>query len=104
MTAIAFHRLAQGGSIVKHLRHSLVAWDSGVIGLRNSRIADEFWSNLRKSVEDELHSVGRQLPVVYLLIYWEVDVGVFHAWAVPENVFFDAAQSIPALSDIFLLT
>ena len=34
-------------------------------------------------------------PVVYLLTYWAVDEGVLHAWAVPEDVAFDAFGRLP---------
>ena len=43
----------------------------------------------------QLHQLAQERPVVYLLTYWAVDEGVLHAWAVPEDVAFDAFSRLP---------
>jgi hypothetical protein len=52
MAAMVRHRLAQNGGQAQRLRHSLVEWNGGVIGLRNSRHAQRFWTNINTSVAD----------------------------------------------------
>jgi hypothetical protein len=50
MATLVCHRLAQGGEPPQPKHHSIIAWNGGLIGLRNSRIADQFWTNLLPSV------------------------------------------------------
>jgi hypothetical protein len=95
MATLACHRLAQGGEQPQPKHHSVVFWKGGLIGLRTSRIADQFWTNLVPSMGEELHSFAREQPVVYLLLHWDMDDGVLHAWAVPEDVFFAAVEFLP---------
>lgn len=95
MTTLACHRLAQSGKPPQRKHHSFVSWNGGIIGLRNSRIADQFWTNLIPSVVEGLHSFAQEQPAVNLLVHWDMDDGVLHAWAVPENVFFAAAECLP---------
>ena len=95
MATLACHRLAQGGEPPQPKHHSFVSWNGGLIGLRNSRIADQFWTNLIPSVAEELHSLAREQPVVYLLVHWDMDDGALHAWAVPEDVVFAAVEFLP---------
>ena len=73
----------------------MMSWQGGVIDICNSRVSVGFWTNLFGSVEQRLHSLGESQPVVYLLLHWEVDVGVLHAWAIPEDVFSAAVGPIP---------
>ncbi len=95
MTALACARLAQSGNQPQHVRHSLFNWNGGFIGLRNSRVADQFWSNLLPSVSEELHSLADKAPVAYLFLHWDLEQGVFHAWAVPEDIAAAALAGVP---------
>ncbi len=95
MATLVCHRLAQGGEPPQPKHHSLISWNGGLIGLRNSRVADQFWTNMIPSVVEEFHSLAREQPVVYLLVHWDVDDGVLHAWAVPEDVAFAAVELLP---------
>ena len=95
MATLACHRLAQSGKPTQHKHHSFVSWNGGLIGLRNSRIADQFWTNLIPSVGEELHSLAQEQPAVNLLVHWDMDDGVLHAWAVPEDIFFAAVEFLP---------
>jgi MoxR-like ATPase len=95
MAALACHRLAQAGEPPQPVRHSIVSWKEGVIGLRNSRVADQFWTNLTPTVIQEFNSLAREQPVVYLFARWDVDEGTLHAWAVPEDVAFPAVAQLP---------
>lgn len=88
MAALACNRLAQSGELPQHKRHSMLSWNGGVIGLRNSRVANQFWTNLFPSVEEELNTLGQEQPVACLLMHWDVDDSLLHAWAVPEKMFF----------------
>jgi len=95
MAAMVRHRLAQNGAQAQHVRHSLVEWNGGVIGLRNSRHAQRFWTNINTSVADQLRSLAERQATVYLFVYWQVEDGIFHAWAVPEDIAFDAIRRVP---------
>jgi len=95
MTALACARLGQPGNQPEHVRHSLFKWNGGFIGLRNSRVADQFWTNLFPSVSEELHSLADKSPVAYLFLHWDLEQGVFHAWAVPEDIAFDSVADVP---------
>lgn len=95
MAAMVRHRLAQNGRQAQHVRHSLVEWNGGVIGLRNSRHAQRFWTNINTSVADQLRSLSERQATVYLFVYWQVEDGIFHAWAVPEDIAFDAIERVP---------
>lgn len=95
MAAMVRHRLAQNGGQAQHVRHSLVEWNGGVIGLRNSRHAPTFWTNISPSIADQLRSLGERQPTVYLFVDWQVEDGIFRAWAVPEDIAFDAIGRVP---------
>ena len=95
MTALACARLGQPGNQPEHVRHSLFKWNGGFIGLRNSRVADQFWTNLFPSVSEELHSLADKSPVAYLFLHWDLEQGVFHAWAVPEDIAFASVADVP---------
>ena len=95
MTTLACARLGQSGNEPQHVRHSLFEWNGGVIGLRNSRVSDQFWSYLRPSISEELHSLGEKVPVAYLFLHWDVEQGVFHAWAIPEDIAYTALSEVP---------
>ena len=90
MTALACQRLSQGGELPSHMRHTTFSWRGGIIILRNSRIRDWHWSAAQGAVVHSLHELAQSQPVVYLLLHWNVDERVLHAWAVPEDVAFDA--------------
>ncbi len=60
---------------------------STIIGRRRKRPS---FNNCTKS--------PRESQVVYLLTYWAVDEGLLHAWAVPEDVAFDAFGRLPAIT------
>ena len=95
MTTLACARLGQPGNQPEHVRHSLFKWNGGFIGLRNSRVADQFWTNLFPSVSEELHSLADKSPVAYLFLHWDLEQGVFHAWAVPEDIAFASVADVP---------
>lgn len=95
MTAFACARLARSGEQPQHVRHSLFKWNGGFIGLRNSRVADQFWTNLLPSVSEELHSLTDQGPVAYLFLHWDLQQGAFHAWAIPEEIASRAMVQVP---------
>ncbi len=95
MTALACARLGQSGNQPEHVRHSLFKWNGGFIGLRNSRVADQFWTNLFPSVSEELHSLADKSPVAYVFLHWDLEQGVFHAWAVPEDIAFASVADVP---------
>ncbi len=86
MTALACARLGHSGNQPAHVRHSLFEWNGGFIGLRNSRVADQFWTNLFPSVSEELHLLAEKGPVAYLFLHWDLEKDVLHAWAVPEDI------------------
>jgi len=95
MTTLACARLGQPGNQPEHVRHSLLKWNGGFIGLRNSRVSDQFWSYLRPSISEELHSLGEKVQVAYLFLHWDVEQGVFHAWAIPEDIAYTALSEVP---------
>ena len=95
MTALACARLGQSGNQPQHVRHSLFEWNGGVIGLRNSRVNDQFWTNLLPSISKELHSLADKGPAAYLFLHWDLEQGVFHAWAVPEDIAFASVADVP---------
>ena len=95
MTALSCARLGQSGNQPEHVRHSLFKWNDGFIGLRNSRVADQFWTNLLPSVSEELHSLADKGPVAYLFLHWDLEPGVLHAWAVPEDIAAAAVANVP---------
>ena len=95
MTTLACSRLSHSGEQPRHLRHSLFEWNGGVIGLRNSRVADQFWTNLMASVLEDLHSSASTKPVAYLFLHWDLEEGVIHAWAIPEEILYAAAADMP---------
>ena len=95
MTTLACARLGQSGNQPEHVRHSLFKWNGGFIGLRNSRVADQFWTNLFPSVSEELHSLADKGPVAYLFLHWDLEQGVIHAWAIPEDIAAPAVADVP---------
>jgi len=95
MTALACSRLAQSGEQPTHVRHSLFQWNGGVIGLRNSRVADQFWTNLMASVVEDMHSFASTSPVAQLFLHWDLEQGVIHAWAIPEDIAYAATADLP---------
>ncbi len=95
MTDLACNRLAQGGERPQHLHHTTFEWHGGVIALRNSRVADHFWSTSRDPVLQQIHELAEKQPVVYLLLHWDLDEAALHVWAVPENVAFEAFTKLP---------
>ena len=95
MTALVHHRLTAGGELSRHIRHTTFDWNGGVLTIRNSRINDYHWSTVNKPVVQKLHQAAQERPVVYLLTHWSVGEGILHAWAVPEDVAFDAFGRLP---------
>jgi MoxR-like ATPase len=95
MTALACHRLAQGGESPQHIRHTTFEWSGGVIALRNSRVLEHHWSTAQESVVQQFHELARERPVVYLLMHWDVEESALDAWAVPEDVAFEAFAKLP---------
>ena len=95
MAFLACARLGQSGNQPQRVRHSLFKWNGGVIGLRNSRVADQFWTSLLPSISEELHSLADKGPVAYLFLHWDLEQGVFHAWAVPEDIAAAAVADVP---------
>lgn len=90
MTDLICHRLGLSEESPQHVRHTTFTWRGGTFALRNSRITDHHWSTAQDQVVARFHELGKKTPMVYLLTYWDVDSGVLHAWAVPENVAFEA--------------
>ena len=95
MTALACHRLAQGGEAPQHLRHTTFEWNGGVFALRNSRITDHHWSTAQDTVVGQFHELAGSRSVVYLLTYWAIEDRLLHVWAVPEDVAFVAFERLP---------
>jgi MoxR-like ATPase len=95
MAALACNRLGQNGESPEHVRHSTFDWQTGTFTLRNSRIADHYWSNSPITVADRLHELASDHAVAYVLIHWIVDDGRLHAWVVPEDVAFAAFAELP---------
>ena len=95
MTALACNRLAALGEQPRRRKYTTFDWNGGVFALRNARITDHHWSTAQNAVVQELHQVAQERPVVYLLTYRAVDEGVLHAWAVSEDVAFDAFGRLP---------
>ena len=94
MTARACQRLSQGGEPPEHVRHTTYGWkgeyslcgthaSATIIGLRR-----------RDRLVNSLHELAQSQAVVYLLLHWNVDECVLHAWAVPEDVAFDALTKL----------
>jgi hypothetical protein len=90
MTALACHRLSGSGEAPEHIRHTTFSWRRGVFALRNSRVRGHHWSTAQVAVVDSLHELAQNQAVVYLLLHWDVDECILHAWAVPEDVAFEA--------------
>lgn len=95
MTALACNRLAQGSEPPSHVRHTTFEWNGGVIALRNSRVLDHHWSTAQTGVVQQLHESAAERPVVYLLLHWDLNGSALDAWAVPEEVAFDAFARLP---------
>ena len=98
MTALVCNRLAASGREPQHVRQTTFEWDGGVFALRNARVVDHHWSTAQTAVVQQLHEFAKEKPVVYLLTYWAVDDGLLHAWAVPEDVAFDAFGRLPTIT------
>jgi len=94
MAKIVDNRLAQNGDLARHVRHSFFEWRTGIVALRNSRIANGFWTNLLQSVEDEVQSLAKGQPVAYLLVHWVAEDSEFHAWAIPADKAREAFASL----------
>jgi len=95
MAAFLCHRLAQRDTAPEHLRFAMFHWNGGTVVQRNSRVTDHHWSNATPSIVEQIHTMAADQPVAYLLTYWEVDEGVLHAWAVPEDVAYQAFAMLP---------
>ena len=86
MGRLACHRLAQNADVPEPLRHNFFEWHGGLIALRNSPIADSFWTNLLPSIEEAVYSRSGTRPAAFLFIHWALDDGLLHAWAIPADV------------------
>ncbi len=98
MTLLACNRLAKNGQATTLLQHTTFEWNDGLVALRNSRVADHFWSNVTKSAVQRVHEFGHKQPVAYLLNHWDTENGILHTWAIPEDVAFDAFSRLLAKS------
>jgi hypothetical protein len=95
MTALVCNRLAGHDEQPRRVQQSVYHWDGGVFAVRNARITDHHWSTAWTSSVQQLHEIAQERPVVHPLTYWAIDDGVLHAWAVPEDIAFDAFGRLP---------
>lgn len=86
MAQLVCNRLTGNGESPRHVRDTFFEWSGGIIALRNSRVGDEFWTNLVPSMDNSIGSFASQQPVSYLFIHWAAKDGYLHAWAIPEDV------------------
>jgi len=64
MSQLICNRLSQQGDSPQHSHGTLFEWQGGIIALRNSRVADGFWSNLFHRLKRKftrLHQKGQWL-------------------------------------------
>ncbi|MGZ0164652.1 MAG: hypothetical protein ACKVII_12065, partial [Planctomycetales bacterium] len=94
MLRIITERLAAGGNTVERQKGSRFAWKEGVVLIRNSRVANGFWSNLPSSQLDTLAEVARSASTVMVLCHFELEQEVLHVWAIPANVALVALRSV----------
>lgn len=95
MVALTCNRLRQAGAEPIQVRHSIFEWNGGLFTLRNSRIADHFWSNLPVTVADKLHESARDQQIAYMFIHWDLGQRQFFGWVAPEDIAFSAFEHLP---------
>ena len=86
MMKLLCNRLTRIEESPRRIRQAYFSWREGVIAVRNSRVQNDFWTSLVPSVEEDVRAFGELQPASYLFIYWSVDDGILHAWAIPEDV------------------
>jgi len=93
------NRLSSNGEAPHHIKHTTFQWMDGLVALRNARIIDHHWTSLPVTVVEQLHHEAETKPVVYVLTYWAISDGKFHAWAIPEDVAHRAFAELPTGRD-----
>jgi hypothetical protein len=95
MVNLFCNRLSSNGEAPQHIKHTTFQWMDGLVALRNARITDHHWSTLQVNVAEQLHHEAETKPVVYILTYWAISDGKFHAWVIPEDVAHRAFTELP---------
>ncbi len=96
MLAILCQRLRNASSKEPSQIHATTFnWDGGQINSRNIADRQDFWTNIRKSVADELHRSAKDVPVVYLMTCCAPHEATFHVWALPEPIVYASLGSLP---------
>ena len=95
MKEIVVQRLSSGGTLIESQKGSRYSWDSGIILSRNSRVGVGFWSNMPSSQIISLQQIMFEKSAVFLFCHFDVENGLFHAWAIPDSVAIKSIVTIP---------
>ena len=97
MTAILCRRLsANSGHEPKRRANNDYVWKDGEINNRNIADRDHFWTNVRRSVADRIHTTAGTRPSAFLLACNSPNEnGMLQVWAIPEPIIYDALALLP---------
>jgi hypothetical protein len=97
IVAILCQRLRNASSSEPTQRQATTfTWNGGLVNSRNIADRQDFWTNIRKSVADELHRSADNAPVVYLMTCCAPHEATFHVWALPEPIVYASLAYLPA--------
>jgi hypothetical protein len=96
MTAIICHRLFTNSKIQpEHKVGTTYEWKDGTFNCRNIADRDYLWTNIRRSVADELHASTTPFrPVAYLLACSDPEDTTLQVWAIPEPLLYSALSRL----------
>jgi hypothetical protein len=95
MTTILCHRLLSNSKHrPTHKVGTTFEWKPGTFNCRNIADRDYLWTNMRRSVANEMHETARSMPVAYLLACCKPAAATLNVWAIPEPLLHDALASI----------
>jgi hypothetical protein len=89
MTEFLCGRLTESGGPPEVLERTTVRWRNALINLRNA-VRDHLWTNLRPHFVEKFRELATDAPAAYLMTSWQPEGEVFHVWAIPEQVVYEA--------------
>ena len=76
-------------------RASIYGWNDGIINCRNISDRDYLWTNLRRSIADQMHNMAKDQPLAYLFTCANLEGTTLYVWAIPETTLYDALTRLP---------
>lgn len=67
MTAVICHRLFLNSNHLPLQKRSVIEWQGGSFNCRNIADRNYLWTNLRRKVADEMHSLATERTLAFLL-------------------------------------